>query len=77
MSYFDEGRILLIENIVSFYTVVSVLEEHVICTFELEEYYSSVNVDIAMFLTTRHISRDCSLFKGKRCKRSQCQDSRW
>jgi len=28
--------------------------------------YASLNVVIAVFLTTRHISRDCSLFKGKR-----------
>ena len=56
---------MLIENIVLFYTVVSVLEEHVACMFRLEECYSSLNVDIAVFQTTRHISRDCSLFKGK------------
>jgi hypothetical protein len=65
MSYFDEGRILLTEKIVLFYAVVSVLEELVACMFRLEEYYSRLNVDIAVFLTTRHISRDCSLFKGK------------
>ena len=65
MSYFDEGRILLIENIVLFYTVVSVLEDRVTFMFRLEEYYYSLNVDIAVFLTTRHIPRDCSLFEGK------------
>jgi hypothetical protein len=66
LSYFDEGRILLIVNIVLFYIVVSVLEEHVACMFRLEEYYSSLNMDIAVSLTTGHISRDYSLFKGKR-----------
>jgi hypothetical protein len=65
MSYLDEERILLIENIVLLYTLVSLLEERVACMFRLEEYYSSLNVDIAVFLTTRHISRDCSLLKGK------------
>lgn len=53
-----------------FYTVASVLEECVACMFRLEEYYSSLNVDIAVFLTTRHISRDCSLFKGKRASKA-------
>jgi hypothetical protein len=68
MSYFDEGRILLIENIVLFYIVVSVLEERVACMFRLEEYYFILNVDIAVFLTTRHISRDYSLLKENMCK---------
>jgi hypothetical protein len=34
-------------------------------------------VDIAVFLTTRHISRDYSLLKENMCKWSQCQDSGW
>jgi len=65
MLYFDEGRILLIENTVLFYIVVSVSEERVACMFRLKEYYSNLNVDIAVFLTTRHISRNYSLFEGK------------
>jgi hypothetical protein len=43
---FGEEIILLIENIMLFYAVVSVLEERVASMFRLEEYYSSLNLDM-------------------------------